>query len=169
LYNEEKDRFGGGINLSKKLFTEKEVKELCRNPYVKSVSTKGITYSDEFKRIFIVESEKGKFPTKVFKDCGFDLDIIGLERVQSSSKRWRRAYANKGIDGLRDTRKGNSGRPSDKELSLEEKYLRLQAENNLLKAENELIKKIEMAERRLEKKKQLYAQNKNSSSSNRLL
>jgi transposase len=40
-----------------------------------------------------------------------------------------------------------------KELSLEEKLTRLEAQNLLLKAENELLKKIDMAERRLRRKK----------------
>lgn len=34
--------------MSKKLFTEKEIKLLSSNNYVKSVSSKGITYTDEF-------------------------------------------------------------------------------------------------------------------------
>ena len=38
--------------MSKKIFTEKEIKQLSNNPYVKSVSAKGITYTDEFKRHF---------------------------------------------------------------------------------------------------------------------
>jgi transposase len=46
--------------MSKKLFTNKEINQLSNNPYIKSVSTKGITYSDEFKQIFIAESENGK-------------------------------------------------------------------------------------------------------------
>jgi transposase len=57
-----------------------------------------------------------------------------------------------GICGLQDTRKLNTGRPNENELSLEEKYKRLMAENNLLKAENELLKKIDMMERGLLKK-----------------
>ena len=37
---------------------------------------------------------------------------------------------------------------AEKDLSLEEKYERLEAQNKLLKAENELLKKLEMIERR---------------------
>lgn len=44
--------------MSIKLFTEKEIALLLNNPYIKTISTKAITYTDEFKRIFIVESEK---------------------------------------------------------------------------------------------------------------
>ena len=36
----------------------------------------------------------------------------------------------------------NSGRPRERDLTLEEKNARLEAQINLLKAENELLKKI---------------------------
>ena len=39
--------------MSKKIFSEKEINELSKNKYVKKVSEKGITYTDEFKRLFI--------------------------------------------------------------------------------------------------------------------
>ena len=51
---------GTGKIMSKKIFTEKETKQLSANQYVKAVSTKGITYTDEFKHIFISEREEGK-------------------------------------------------------------------------------------------------------------
>ncbi|ENQ3079347.1 IS3 family transposase [Bacillus cereus] len=128
--------------MTKKLFTEKEVQALSRNPYVKSVSEKGITYTDGFKRIFIEENEKGKLPQDIFEECGFDIDVIGIKRVMSAGSRWRAAYRENGVFGLRDTRKENSGRSLERELTIEEKYARLEAERNLLKAENELLKKI---------------------------
>lgn len=139
--------------MSTKIFTEKERDLLSRNYYVKVVSIKGITYTDEFKRLFIAAHEKGKLPRVIFEEHGFDVDILGKDRVDSASRRWRAAYIRDGIGGLNDTRKGNSGRPSDKELSIEEKYSRLQAQNNFLKAENELLKKIDMMERGLRRKK----------------
>lgn len=134
--------------MSKKIFTEKEIAILSKNQYVKKVSAKGITYTDEFKQIFIAENEKGKYPNEIFTAYGFNIDILGIGRVKSSAKRWRATYKRYGICGLRDTRKNNSGRPTKKELSLEEKYARLQAQNALLKAENELLKKINLLERR---------------------
>jgi hypothetical protein len=139
--------------MSKKTFTEKDIKLLSENPYVKSVSPKGITYTDEFKQLFIVENEKGKLPREIFEECGFDIDVIGKKRMQSSADRWRAAYVENGLDGLVDSRKGSSGRPTDRELSLEEKYARMEAQINLLKAENELLKKIRFAERWMKKNK----------------
>lgn len=46
--------------MSKKLFSSKDIEILSKNKYVKKVSEKGITYTDEFKRLFIAENEKGK-------------------------------------------------------------------------------------------------------------
>jgi|SRR4051794_33619776 transposase len=147
-----KNGIGENLRMSKKTFTEKEIKALSTNPYIKSVSSKGITYTDEFKRLFIAEYGKGKLPRQIFEESGFNIDIIGLRRIRSSTSRWQAAYQERGIDGLQDTRKGHSGRPNERELSLEEKYARLEAQNNLLKAENELLKKIDIAERRLKGK-----------------
>ena len=90
--------------MSKKLFTEKEIKMLStNNPYVRSVSPKGITYTDEFKEVFIVENEKGKLPREIFEECGFDIDVFGLKRVQSLGKRWRAACRENGECGLKDS------------------------------------------------------------------
>ncbi|OLS33657.1 transposase [Bacillus sp. MRMR6] len=137
--------------MSKKVLAEKEIKLLSNNPYVKSVSPKGVTYTDEFKNIFISENEKGKLPRQIFEECGFDIDVLGIDRVRSSGKRWRAAYRENGVSGLRDTRGGNSGKSCERELSLEEKFARLEAQHKLLKAENELLKKIRFAERGLKK------------------
>jgi len=137
--------------MSKKLFTEKEIKLLSSNKFVKSVSSKGITYTDEFKHVFISEKEKGKFAREIFEECGFDVDILGLQRIRSASRRWKDTYNERGISGLRDTRVGNSGRPLERELTLKEKNARLEAEINLLKAENELLKKIRFPERGMKK------------------
>ena len=46
--------------MSKKIFTEQEILELSKNKYVKNVTAKGITYTNEFKLQFIAEYENGK-------------------------------------------------------------------------------------------------------------
>lgn len=43
--------------MSNKIFTATEIEILSMNPSVKKVSSKGITYTDEFKRIFISENK----------------------------------------------------------------------------------------------------------------
>ncbi|RXI52623.1 HTH domain-containing protein, partial [Clostridium tetani] len=124
--------------MSNKIFTDIEVKILSKNKYVKKVSSKSITYTDEFKRYFIAESSVGKFPRQIFEECGFDINILGMQRIKSLGKRWRQMYRNGGDTRLQDTRKFNNGRPSRKNLSLEEKYEKIEAKVKLLQAENEL-------------------------------
>lgn len=139
--------------MSKKLFTDDEVKLLSKNKYVKNITNKGITYTDEFKQLFIVENENGKFPRQIFEDAGFNINILGMKRIKSSGNRWRSSYKYGGANGLQDTRKYNTGRPTTKNLSIEQKYARLEAQNKLLRAENELLKKLDMIERRVLKRK----------------
>lgn len=69
----------GVVKLSKKLFTNEEIRILSQNKYVKNISSKGNTYSDEFKMLFINENEKGKFPREIFSECGFDINILVLK------------------------------------------------------------------------------------------
>jgi transposase len=144
-------KIGKRNGMSKKIFTDKEIKQLSNNRYVRSVSSKAITYTDGFKQLFISENNKGKPPREIFEVCGFDVTVIGLQRVESSAKRWRASYQENGILGLQDTRSHASGRPLKRELTLEEKFAKLEAQNALLRAENELLKKIRFMERRQNK------------------
>nr|WP_277585060.1 IS3 family transposase [Psychrobacillus antarcticus] len=127
--------------MTKRLLTKKEQELLKGNSYIKSVSDKAITYTDEFKRHFIAENVNGKLPRDIFEEAGLSADLIGIDRIKTAAKRWRTAFREAGIEGLQDTRKTNSGRPLERELSIEEKYARLEARARLLEAENELLKK----------------------------
>ncbi|SFN29955.1 hypothetical protein SAMN05421832_1441 [Psychrobacillus psychrodurans] len=139
--------------MTKNYLTPNQQKELKKNPYVKAVSNKAITYTDEFKRLFITENEFGKFPREIFEDAGFDIEMMGMTRIHKAAARWKTAYQNQGITGLEDSRKYSSGRPLERELSLKEKYARLEAKTRLLEAENELLKKLDLLERQMVKKK----------------
>ena len=139
--------------MTKIYFTRKQQEQLKCNPNVQAVSEKAITYTDAFKRHCIIENEKGKLPREIFEEAGLDVELIGLERVKGAGKRWRAAYRELGVEGLQDKRKTNSGRSSERELTLEEKIARLEAKNRLLEAENELLKKLDLLERQMLKKK----------------
>ena len=86
--------------MTKELFTKKEQEQLKCNPNVQAVSERSITYTDEFKRHFIAEYEKGKLPREIFEDVGLNVELIGLERINSARKRWCAAYRNSGVAGL---------------------------------------------------------------------
>ena len=102
---------------------------------------------------FIAEYENGKTSRAIFEDAGFDVNIIGIKRIDSASLRWRKAYNDKGILGLEDTRTLNSGRTLNRELTIEEIIAKKDAEIEYLKAELELIKKLELQERQVINKK----------------
>jgi hypothetical protein len=141
------------MNMTKNHLTLNQQNQLKKNPYVKAVSDKAITYTDEYKQLFIRENEAGKLPRQIFEQTGFDIEMIGMTRVQKAGNRWRTAYKKQGITGLEDSRKYSSGRPVERELSIEEKYERLKAKTRLLEAENELLKKLDLLERQMLKKK----------------
>ena len=134
--------------MSKVIFNDKKIKVLAKNPNVLRVSDKAITYSVEFKNRFIEENSKGILPRKIFEDNGFDIEIIGLKRIEQSASRWREKYADMGVLGLKDSRKSNSGRPLLRELTTQEEIERLKAKISLLEIENEFLKKLDEIERK---------------------
>lgn len=134
--------------MSKVIFNDKQIKFLAKNPNVLRVSDKAITYSEEFKNKFIEENSKGILPRKIFEDNGFDIEIIGLKRIEQSAARWRKRYADMGVLGLKDSRKSNSGRPLVRDLTAQEEIEKLKAKISLLEIENEFLKKLDKIERK---------------------
>lgn len=134
--------------MSKLHFTNQQVEVLSKNPYVKNISHKAITYSDEFKVHFIAERENGKLTRTIFEEAGFPAEVLGKKRLNNFSHKWLNVYKEKGITAVKDSRKNTLGRPRNTELSMEEKLLRAEQEINLLKQENELLKKLDFVERR---------------------
>ena len=59
--------------MSKKIFPEKEIKILIKNKNISKISAKAIIYSLEFKKKFIEEYLKAKFPRKIFEESEFDI------------------------------------------------------------------------------------------------
>lgn len=130
--------------MSKIIFNKEEMEELRKNKYVKNVSEKSITYSDEFKQHFIDERNNGKGPTRIFIESGFNPYVIGGKRIECFNTRMiDKKRNNKSIE---DKRKINSGRRKKeikKDMTDKEKIEQLEHENLLLKAENDLLKKME--------------------------
>ena len=117
--------------MSKILFTDVQVKKLSKNKWIKNITNKGITYTDEFKYKLVKECENyKKFPQDIFRECGLDPEIVGIVRIQNSAYRWRKQLNY--IGKITDTRKDASGRPLEHELSDKEKLERAEAKIKLL-------------------------------------
>ena len=135
-------------------FTEEQVRELEKNPYVKKVSNKSITYAEEFKELYWIDYQNGIQPIEIFKKYGFDLNVLGAKRRNTFTERLKKQTQR--VEGFKDTRKDNSGRPSTKELSLEEQIERLKHKNKVLQQENDFLKRVRFINR-----KQISKQSKN--------
>ncbi len=133
--------------MSKKLFTEKEIKILSKNKNILKISSKSIVYALEFKEKFIEEYSKGKLPRIIFQENGFDIEILGIKRVEQSAQRWKKSYNKDGLLGLKDSREHSSGRPKNRELTDTEKMEKLEAKIRLLEIENEFLKKLKKMRR----------------------
>lgn len=131
--------------MSKILFTDAQVNKLRKNKWIKKITNKGITYTDEFKYKLVKDCENyKKFPQDVFRECNIDPEIVGESRIHNCAYRWRIQFSKTGE--LKDTRIDNDGRPLERELSDKEKLERAEAKIKLLEAENELLKKNELIE-----------------------
>jgi hypothetical protein len=138
-----------------RIFTEYEMRILRSNPNVLKVSEKGFTYDPQFKLNAVNSYAKGRTPTQIFLDAGFDINLIGREKPKDCLRRWRQVYLSLGEKGLLQERRGSksAGRPPTKELTVEDKLRRAEARVKLLEAENEFLKKLEALERKVKGKK----------------
>ena len=145
----------GRIFMSKIIFNEHQRRLLETNQNVASVSDRAIQYTAEFKIKAVKENQLGKGPAQIFNEAGFDLEIIGLKKAQSSLARWRKTYQTLGKSGFLEERRGkaSSGRPKAEHLSAEKKLEKAEARIRLLEAELTLLKKLEEMERQAKKKR----------------
>jgi len=63
------------------------VKILQKNPNVKRVSERTITYTDAFKNKFMDENLFGKLPRQIFMENNFDVDVLGMKQIEQSAHR----------------------------------------------------------------------------------
>ncbi|WP_342614023.1 IS3 family transposase [Peribacillus frigoritolerans] len=129
--------------MSKKIYTEFQIKELEKNPNIISASERSISYNPEFKTKAVKEYKKGKSPSQIFTEQGFNLKIIGKEQPKRCLQRWRDTFERFGEEGFLTERrgKGSTGRPSSKPQSVEDQLRKAEARIKFLEAENGLSKK----------------------------
>ena len=134
-------------------FTDEQVEEFRKNPYVKNVSNKAITYEEKFKEYLYEQYTNGVSPTQIFRNAGFDTDLLGHKRIDGFYRRNRACTIRD--EGFIDKRKGSSGRPKDKDLTPDEEIARLKHKNKVLQQENDFLKRV-----RFINKKQIFQASK---------
>ena len=131
--------------MGKNYFTIEQVEELKKNKYIKHVSEKAITYTEEFKERFMFEYKTGKPRSQILIDMGIDPKILGEKRLDGIVATIKRQSVSP--KGFRDTRADSSGRPCTRDLTQEELIERQKQEIELLKAKVEYLSLLRRAER----------------------
>ena len=55
------------------------------------ITSKRITYTDDFKRYCVTRYNKGASPVRLFREAGLDPALIGYKRIERCFARWREA------------------------------------------------------------------------------
>ena len=131
--------------MGKNYFTPEQVEQLKKNKYVKHVTEKAITYTEEFKKIFMLEYNSGKLPSQILSEMGFDYKVLGEIRVSNITQRAKKQSIRP--EGFKDTRSTESGRPRTKDLTQEELIEHQKQEIEVLKAKVEFLSLLRRAER----------------------
>lgn len=125
------------------MFTKKQIKELLKNKNVDKCSPKSITYNNKFKLVAMAKyHEEGYSPGMIFEEAGFDINVLGKERIKSCLKRWRTKYNREGKVGLMKSKRGSprKNKVKFKDKNEEIKYLKLKIK--YLDAQNDFLAKL---------------------------
>ena len=101
--------------MSKIIYTDDQIEQLLKNKNIAMCSERSITYGNKFKIRAVKLYNQGLTSTEIFKQAGFDCNVIGKKKAVDCIRRWKRTIKKKGIKGLKETR-GKSGRPKTKDL-----------------------------------------------------
>lgn len=127
--------------MSKRIFSEEELKVLRSNPNVAKCSNKSITFSREFKLNAVkAYYEQGHSANSIFKQAGFDLNVIGKTTPKFRMRDWKKIYKTKGETALNTESRGRGGGRRSKPQATDIEYLK--AKVAYLEAENDFLKKL---------------------------
>lgn len=131
-----------------KEYTEKQIKELKKNPYVLKVSKYKLYYTAKFKEEFWISYQAGNSPRKILSDFGFDLSIFGQKQIDSLVQHIKKqALSGNGFsEGENRQRRSPMKATNETELSSPQSIERMQNELLYLRQEVEFLKKIIIAD-----------------------
>ena len=126
------------------MFTREQIDEMLKNLNVSYCSERSVTYTKDFKLLAVRLYEQGLTSSEIFRQAGFNLDIVGRQQPEECLRRWLKLFRNKGADGLSDRRgkTGLGGRPKTKGITEADRIKRLEAQVAYLKSENDFLAKL---------------------------
>lgn len=115
-------------------FTQEQIDILFQNPNVESISSNTIRFTSEFKELALKKDKEGIPALQIFKDAGFDLNVLGKETPKTSIRNWR--HREKCLNK-------NNTKYLAKEIKKNKALKSILEENRYLRAENEFLKKLQ--------------------------
>lgn len=131
--------------MSKKGFTKEQIEILSKNENVHKVTDKYIVFEADLKRLCLENVKKGITLRQTFVDCGFDIDLIGFDRIKCAYDN-RKKIENE--DKELKTGHYGGGRPRKNPMTPEEIIASQRKQIKRLEAENDLLRQIRRLERR---------------------
>jgi len=128
--------------MNRRTFNQKQIAIIEGISAVSKCSERTITCAKEFKLKALKQYEEGMSPTEIFRQAGFDIQLIGEKTPRKSLGRWREIYRTKGINGIQTETRGKTGRPKKIWSTDAEKIQYLEAQVAYLKAENDFLVKL---------------------------
>lgn len=131
--------------MSKRIFNQEQISLLLQNPNVDRCSEKSISYHKDFKLSAVKQYESGLPASEIFKQAGFNLDIIGRKKPKWCLGRWLKVFRTKGIKELSIEARGRGkggGRPKTNWSNDKEKLKYLEVQVAYLKAENAFLARL---------------------------
>ena len=132
-------------------FSEQEVEILRQSVIVKSVTTKTVSFTEDFKRLAYQEKCNGIPVVETMKKYGIDPEILGPCRVNGFAYQLNKKAKQDG--GFVDRRVGNYRRPPRTgDESVEQRVRQLESELAYTRQEVEFLKKLQMANMEAQKR-----------------
>ena len=128
--------------MSKKPFTAEEIIILRQNPFTYKVTNSTLSFTKEFKELFITEYNAGVIPRQILANHGYDPEILGDRRIWGISQHLRAQYEEAGGSFSGCNTVSRRAKNPDKLLSEKDELKRLRLEVDYLKQEIEFLKKI---------------------------
>lgn len=127
-----------------KKFTPEQIEILSSNPFTSKVDFHHIWFTLEFQNLFLTRYENGETSSEIFADLGYDIDILGENRIYSYPRRLFRRIQN-GL-GLCETPGPVKVKPPENTdyntMPAQQSVASMQRELKYLRQQVEFLKKI---------------------------
>lgn len=128
--------------MGKKPFTAEEIIILRQNPFTYKVTNNTLSFTKEFKELFITEYNAGVIPRQILANHGYEPEILGDRRICGISQHLRAQYEESGGNFSGCSTGSRRSKNPDKMSSEKDELKRLRQEVDYLKQEMEFLKKI---------------------------